>query len=297
MKQIKDNKDQLATSSLNERERKKPRMVGVRVDFTGKTDHFFCGRRCHYRVGDRVIVGTSGGFEIGDVSYNPIPIKDPNKKYPPVIRKTTEEDLRRDKKNQKLALMAHNFCREQIKRLGLDMKLLKTVYSYSGKKAIFYFTAAQRVDFRELVKVLVEKLGIRIELRHIGARDAAKLIGGLGPCGRMICCFSFMESFQPISLNLAKVQNLVINTQKLTGICGNLKCCLAHEYETYQELSKGMPQKGQRVRTPSGEGVITAVDVLKGVIFVTIDEAVHEFKKEDVIVLEDTEGDNNAQKE
>ncbi|MBE6761769.1 MAG: stage 0 sporulation protein [Ruminococcaceae bacterium] len=228
----------------------------------------------NFKDGDRVIVETSKGIECGIASGGNHNIPDnqivaPLKK---VIRLANESDLKRVAENEKKALEAFDYCEEQVAKLGLDMKLIDTEISFDSGKMLFYFTSDGRVDFRELVKILAANYKTRIELRQIGVRDEAKLLGGLGICGQPFCCSRFLDNFQPVSIKMAKEQGLSLNPVKISGSCGRLMCCLKYEQDAYEYLNSITPQPGSIVKTPDGEGIVHDVNLLTGMLLVKMGE-------------------------
>ncbi len=214
------------------------------------------------KVGDRVIVETEHGLAIATVKT---PVKTLNTKPPSnmqifrVLYLATKGDLEREKRQQKKEIEAFKYCRERIIAHNLPMKLVKAEYLYSGSKLLFYFSAEGRIDFRLLVRDLARHFRIRIEMRQIGIRDSSKLIGGLGPCGKELCCSSFLRNFNPVSIRMAKDQNLTLNPQKVSGTCGRLMCCLSYEQDIYQAIRELMPRLGKTVTTPDGKGKVKEV--------------------------------------
>ena len=180
-----------------------------------------------------------------------------------IVRQATDADLKQIQENRSKAKEAFNSCLKKIEERKLDMKLVQAEYSFDRNKIIFYFTAAGRVDFRDLVKDLAKIFKARIELRETGVRDEAKLFGGFGPCGRQLCCATFLKDFEPVTIKMAKEEGLPLNPPKISGICGRLMCCLNYEYETYKLLSKGLPREGERIHTPQGKGKVISVNVFK----------------------------------
>lgn len=180
-----------------------------------------------------------------------------------VQRLATDEEIQRAHDNARQEKAAKKFCLECIQRLGLAMNLVDVEYQYDGSKVVFYFTADGRVDFRELVKELVRHFKTRVELRQIGVRNQARMVGGLGACGRELCCASFLRDFQPVSVKMAKEQNLSLNPTKISGSCGRLMCCLKYEYDTYKALRKDMPKMGKKIETPDGRGKVIRQNVLE----------------------------------
>ena len=202
-------------------------------------------------------------------------IGEPLKPLRKVVRIATEEDEEKQRANVENEKKAYSFCKEKIAEMELDMKLVSAEQIFTGKKIIFYFTADERVDFRELVKVLAAEFHTRIEMRQIGVRDETTMCGGIGVCGRELCCCTFMTEFAPVSIKMAKAQNLSLNPGKISGACGRLMCCLRNEADTYEELNKTVPKMGERVGTPEGaEGVVTGLDVIRQrvKVLITIDE-------------------------
>lgn len=212
-----------------------PEIVGVRFKSCGKIYDFEING-IEVNKGDLVVVESDLGLNVGNVVIDRHIIEEPERKLKKVIRKVTEEDLQQKQENKNLEIEARDICLERIMARGIPMKLVWTEVTLDRKRIIFYFTAEKRIDFRELVKDLAARFKTRIEMRQIGVRDEAKVIGSLGICGRELCCTKFLTSFEPISIKMAKKQELVLNTAKLSGICGRLMCCLGFEYvETYQE--------------------------------------------------------------
>ena len=189
-----------------------------------------------------------------------------------VVRKLSAQDLKQIKANKQEAKDAMKLCSRKIREYKLSMKLVDTEYSFDKKKIVFYFTSEGRVDFRELVKELAKIFKIRIEMRQIGVRDEARLFGGIGPCGQRLCCIRFLKSFEPVSMKMAKLQRLPLSSGKISGICGRLMCCLFYEYKNYKELSKGLPKEGQTIETVQGKGKVTAVNVLKRLVYVELED-------------------------
>ncbi len=262
-----------------------PRVIGVRFRRAGKT-YYFDPANHPVAVGDKVIVETARGLEMGVVitaekEVDESEVVQPLKK---VMRIATEADLRQAEENRRREGDAFEKCQVQINRHGLNMKLVGVEYTFDRSKIIFYFTSEERVDFRELVKDLASIFKTRIELRQIGVRDEAKLIGGYGPCGRPFCCASFLEEFQPVSIRMAKGQNLSLNPTKISGVCGRLMCCLRFELNTYEETREELFSVGETVVTPDGEGLVEKVNPGKKVVLVKLKEdgCVREFPLEEV---------------
>ncbi len=239
-------------------------VIGVRFKKAGKVYYF---DPCDFwpKPGQNVVVETARGIEFGEVVTSPRTVSDqqivaPLKK---VVRLATEEDEQRAALNAKREEDAFRICQEKVARHKLEMKLVSVEYTFDNSKIIFYFTANGRVDFRELVKDLASVFKMRIELRQIGVRDEAKMLGGLGSCGRPICCGAFLGDFQPVSIKMAKEQNLSLNPTKISGQCGRLMCCLKYEQDTYEQTLKRVPRVGKDIVTPDGVGVITEINAIR----------------------------------
>jgi len=246
-------------------------VIGVRFKKAGKVYYF---DPCDFwpKPGQNVIVETARGIEFGEVvtgarSVNDQQIVAPLKK---VVRIATEEDEQRAAFNAKREEEAFRICQEKVAKHKLEMKLVSVEYTFDNSKIIFYFTANGRVDFRELVKDLASVFKMRIELRQIGVRDEAKMLGGLGSCGRPICCGAFLGDFQPVSIKMAKEQNLSLNPTKISGQCGRLMCCLKYEQDTYEQTLKRVPRVGKDIVTPDGVGVITEINAIREKVKVRI---------------------------
>ena len=231
--------------------------VGIRFKTAGKVYDFDSGAFV-LQKGDHVIVETEQGLGYGTVVMPPRPFeKQPgDKPLKKVFRMATEKDFNQRQQNIADEKVAHTFCLDCIRKLDLKMNLFSVEKSFDGNKYIFFFTAEGRVDFRQLVKMLVKELGVRIEMRQVGIRNQAKMCGGIGRCGRQLCCATFLNKFDPVSIRMAKEQNLSLNPTKISGQCGRLMCCLNYEFETYQQLKKDLPRLGKIVSTPSGEGKV-----------------------------------------
>lgn len=257
-------------------------IIGVRFKKVGKVYYFDpCGNQV--RIGDHVIVETARGVEYGEVSIanRTVPEGDVIKPLKKVIRVATAADQKVVESNQHRAEEAFRICEKKIAEHHLDMKLVTVEYTFDLSKVLFYFTADGRVDFRELVKDLASVFRTRIELRQIGVRDEAKMLGGLGICGRPLCCSSFLDDFQPVSINMAKEQNLSLNPTKISGTCGRLMCCLKYENDVYEELGKVTPRPDSLVETPEGPGTVLDSSLLRGTCLVRLDgdpDEVHRFR-------------------
>jgi cell fate regulator YaaT (PSP1 superfamily) len=233
---------------------------------------FFDGRDIYLAKGDKVVVETKRGLTLGQVVQPTRRQFVANSNLPRVIRKMSQGDVRQRDRNRDKEDAAFRLCRDRIERLRLAMKLVEVEYLHGGNKAVFYFSADGRVDFRELVRDLAQRLHTRIEMRQIGVRDVSRKIGGVGICGCQLCCNLYLRDFKPISIRMAKDQNLVLNPQKVSGVCGRLLCCLTYENDVYRAASKGMPKIGRRVSTPDGDGRIRDRDVLKRIVRVQLND-------------------------
>ena len=231
----------------------------------GQKIYFFSPNGLTFKAGDHVIIDTARGSEFGIVAAgnHNIPDRDVVAPLRPVIRKATANDERIIAENLETEKKAYAVCQEKIAEYGLDMQLVSAECSFDGSKILFFFTADERVDFRELVKNLASHFHTRIELRQIGVRDKAKMVGGLGICGRPFCCASFLDDFQPVSIKMAKTQNLSLNPTKISGTCGRLMCCLKYEQDAYEDLLRTAPKMDSFVDTPEGRGTIIDVDLLR----------------------------------
>ena len=256
-------------------------VVGIRFKSVGKI-YYFDGDGKQYSQGEHVIVETSRGIEYGSVVLPAKKITDdeivsPLKK---VIRKATAEDDAQVEANKAKEKEAFDICAQKIKDHSLEMKLVDVEYTFDNSKVLFYFTADGRIDFRELVRDLASVFRTRIELRQIGVRDEAKMIGGLGICGRPFCCNLYLGEFAPVSIKMAKEQNLSLNPSKISGTCGRLMCCLKNEQAAYEDIIHKTPSVGSLVKTPDGKGTVTAVSLLKELVTVTVDNEGEKFVKE-----------------
>lgn len=261
-----------------------PVVVGVRFKDRGKMYYFDPGD-LQLQPGDHVLVETVRGTEMGSVLTGSKEVPEEKLMSPlrRVIRAATPEDLVVDQGNRKKAGEAMDIVRQKIAAHGLEMHLVDAEYTFDASRVVLYFTADGRVDFRELVKDLASSLRTRVELRQIGVRDQAKMTGGIGLCGRPLCCASFLSDFLPVSIKMAKDQNLSLNPTKISGSCGRLLCCLRFECEHYEDARSLMPQAGTRVVTPEGEGKVASLNPLKGVISVEVEDGkILEFPAEEV---------------
>lgn len=249
------------------------KVVGVRFRNVGKI-YYFNPKNYKVKPGDHVIVETARGVEYGKVVLAPKDVVDDQVVHPlkEVLRVATKDDDEREKYNRERERDAFKICQKKIREHGLEMKLIDAEYTFDNNKVLFYFTADGRIDFRELVKDLAAVFRTRIELRQIGVRDETKMMGGIGICGRPLCCHSYMADFVPVSIKMAKEQNLSLNPTKISGVCGRLMCCLKYEQDTYEYLNSRMPSVGEKVKTPEGIiGEVKSVSVLRQLVRVVID--------------------------
>lgn len=249
------------------------KVIGVRFRPAGKV-YFFAPGKCEIQKGDKVIVETARGVEFGSVVTGVQEVAGDKITQPlkPVIRVATKEDKAKEIKNREKEKEAFEICLEKIRKHGLEMKLIDAEYTFDNNKVLFYFTADGRIDFRELVKDLASVFRTRIELRQIGVRDETKIRGGLGICGRELCCHTYLTEFAPVSIKMAKEQNLSLNPTKISGVCGRLMCCLTNEEETYEELNSKLPSVGDFVTTPEKlRGTVQSVNVLRQTVKVVVD--------------------------
>jgi len=224
------------------------------------------------KVGDYVILEAERGLDYGQINSEPIRQEQPSEGMRPIVRLATADDLKKIEDNRKKAQDAYVTCLEKIGAHKLKMKLVNCEYSFDASKILFYFTADGRVDFRELVKDLAKIFKARIEMRQIGVRDEAKLFGGFGPCGRELCCSRFLKDFEPVTIKMAKEQNLPLNPPKISGLCGRLMCCLSYEHDCYCQLGKALPKEGEKIDTPYGKGKVLSVNVLRHSVFAEVEE-------------------------
>lgn len=266
-------------------------IIGVRFKNVGKVYYFSPGE-LNIDAGSKVIVETARGVECGDVVFGNKEVPDEEIVAPlkTVIRIATEDDFKQIERNRLREKDALAICEEKIMKLGLKMSLVDVECTFDNSKLLFYFTAESRVDFRELVKELASVFRTRIELRQIGVRDEAKMMGGLGICGRQFCCSSFLGDFQPVSIKMAKEQSLSLNPTKISGTCGRLMCCLKYEQDGYEELLRITPKYGAIVDTPSGKGTVTDVNLISGKMHVRLEESGGDavFTRDQVKLLKDS---------
>lgn len=249
------------------------KVIGVRFRTAGKI-YYFGPKDIEFRRADHVIVETARGVEYGTVVLPNMEVDDSRISQPlkNVIRKATADDDEREKRNREKEKDAYKVCQEKILKHGLEMKLINAEYTFDNNKVLFYFTADGRVDFRELVKDLAGVFRTRIELRQVGVRDETKILGGMGICGRPLCCHTYLSDFAPVSIKMAKEQSLSLNPTKISGICGRLMCCLQNEAEVYEELNRKLPRTGDKVTTPDGlTGEVRETSVLKQIVKVVVE--------------------------
>jgi cell fate regulator YaaT (PSP1 superfamily) len=261
-------------------------VVGIRFKRAGRV-YYFDPADNELQVNDQVVAKTARGLELGCVVIAPKQVLDSEVSGPlkSVVRKATDEDFRRTQELEGKSRQALIKCGELIKELKLSMKLLSAEYDLSGRRLTFFFSAEDRVDFRELVKELTSHFKVRVELRQVGTRDEAKLMGGFGRCGRPLCCMSFLSEFNPVSIRMAKEQNLPLNPMKISGICGRLMCCLGYESELYHMMKGKLPKDGQQVSTPMGKARVIGSNPLKESVLVELESgATVEFPLDEITV-------------
>ena len=266
-------------------------IIGVRFKSVGKV-YYFDPQDKNVKQGDKVIVETARGVECGEVVVVDRQIDETkfNNPIKPIIRLATDDDLKRIERNRAKEKDAFKICETKIAAHKLNMNLIDVECTFDNNKLLFYFTAENRVDFRELVKDLASVFRTRIELRQIGVRDEAKMLGGLGVCGQPFCCSRFLGEFQPVSIKMAKEQGLSLNPTKISGTCGRLMCCLKYEQDAYEDLLKTTPKQGAIVKTTSGRGVVEEVNLITGKLRVKLDnnDNIVTFDKKEVEVIRDS---------
>jgi len=250
-------------------------IVGIRFKKAGKV-YYFDPAGIDLEVNDPVVVKTTRGLELGHVVIAPrqVLVNEVTTPLKPVVRKAEPEDIKRAQELEEKEKEALIECGKLIAKLNLPMKLLSAEYNLDGNRLTFYFSAEERVDFRELVRELTNRFKVRVELRQVGPRDQAKLIGGFGRCGRPLCCMSFLREFVPVSIKMAKEQDLPLNPMKISGVCGRLLCCLVYESEQYRTMKEEMPKEGQRVSTAMGAATVVGNNPLKKTVLVELDTQV-----------------------
>lgn len=249
------------------------KVIGVRFRTAGKI-YYFGPKDIEFKRSEHVIVETARGVEFGTVVLPNMDVDDEKITQPlkNVIRKATNDDIEREKRNREKEKDAYKICQEKILKHGLEMKLINAEYTFDNNKVLFYFTADGRVDFRELVKDLASVFRTRIELRQVGVRDETKILGGMGICGRPLCCHTYLSDFAPVSIKMAKEQSLSLNPAKISGICGRLMCCLQNESQVYEELNRKLPRVGETVLDPDGlKGEVRDINVLKQTVKVVVE--------------------------
>lgn len=274
-------------------------VVGVKFRNSAKAYHFSPGDLHDLQVGEFVIVETARGREAGQIAFTEREVEESevHGMLKPVIRRATAADLTLMEKYRQQESQARRRCQELAKAQGLPMKVIRAEYNFDGSHLTFYFTAEGRVDFRELVKDLAAEFQTRIELRQVGVRDDVKLLGGYGRCGRPHCCATWLTDFEPISIRMAKQQDLPLSPMEISGACGRLLCCLAYENEFYEEAKRGMPKVGRKIHTPSGEGKVLSVNVFQRTVVVELPEEVQATFRLDELGLEtEPEADSDDEK-
>ncbi len=269
-------------------------VIGVRFRYAGKI-YYFDPVGIDLKQGEKVIVETARGIECGEVVNTVMEVHESEVVAPlkKVMRKATEEDIQQVETNIEKSKEAYDICLEKINKHQLDMKLIDVEYTFDNNKILFYFTADGRVDFRDLVKDLASVFRTRIELRQIGVRDEAKMMGGIGICGRPLCCNCHLTEFHPVSIKMAKEQNLSLNPTKISGTCGRLMCCLKYEQEAYEDLLKRVPKVDALVKTPHGNGTVIYVSLLEEKVKVKLDNDndpdLREYRACEVTLIKDVE--------
>lgn len=278
------------------------KLIGVQFQKNGKI-YYFDANGFDVKTGDYVIVDTARGHDLGEVAMGPRDIDEETWKNPlkKTIRIASEQDIQHGIDNREKEKEAFSICQKKIAEHKLEMKLVSVEYAFDNSKILFFFTANGRVDFRSLVKDLASIFKMRIELRQIGVRDEAKMLGGLGPCGRPICCGTFLDQFQPVSIKMAKEQNLSLNPTKISGVCGRLMCCLKYEQEHYELTRKKMPKVGREVITPDGTGPVSELNIVKETVFVRLmngdTSEIKEYPLEEITRLQDNHPHQDANRQ
>lgn len=273
-------------------------LVGVQFKRASRIYDFDAGTMIFVQ-GDKVVVETERGLGLGLVLKSPreVPDEEIPKDLKRVIRKANNSDIERHMKNCEREKRAMELCKRCIKERGLDMKLVNVDFFYDASKAVFHFVAAQRVDFRELVKDLAQALHTRIEMKQVGVRDETKLIGGIGCCGMALCCSTFLRDFTPVNVKMAKEQNLAMNPTKISGVCGRLMCCLGYEAAIYHEMGRETQRKGKRIQTTLGPGKIVDVNALKRLVMVELESGSTVNIEPEKIIRNNNEKAETAQEE
>jgi cell fate regulator YaaT (PSP1 superfamily) len=271
-----------------------PKIVAVSLQPIGHLYTYLSGG-LPLKRGDRVLVDSEAGTRIGTIVMEP---HEPAmtidlSSMRPVVRIAEERDFRAEEESLSRESHAERLCVSRIRERGLAMKLVKADFTYDGRKAIFYFTAETRVDFRDLVRDLANTLRVRVEMKQIGARDETKVTGGVGPCGRELCCSSFLRDFEAVTVKMAREQGLALNPSRLAGMCGRLKCCLRYEYATYLDLKRALPNSGKRVQSVKGNGKVLRQNILKQTVLIQLEEdgGVVEVTLQDLVEARKERGD------
>ena len=276
-------------------------IVGIQLQKNGKI-YYFDVNGLEIKPGDYVIADTARGMDLGEVVIGIREIEDESApaSLKKIIRIASPQDIQRSSENRAKEKEAYKICQKKIAEHQLDMKLVSVEYAFDSSKILFYFTANGRVDFRSLVKDLASVFKMRIELRQIGVRDEARMLGGLGACGRPICCGTFLDEFQPVSIKMAKEQNLSLNPTKISGVCGRLMCCLKYEQDHYEQTRKKMPRVGRDVSTPDGIGTVTELNIVKETVRVRIangdSSEIKEYPLDSITRLQDNGNGRKAEK-
>jgi len=273
------------------------KIVGIKFKHSGKV-YYFEPTAKFYKKGSGVIVETARGVEYGKVVIEPKEVPDEEIVQPlkPILRPASDEDEARVKRNEEKVPSALKIANEKIVARDLKMKLIDAEFTFDNTKVVFYFTAAGRIDFRELVRDLASAFHIRIELRQVGIRDETRILGGIAPCGRVCCCASCMPDFRKVTIKMAKTQGLSLNPTKISGTCGRLMCCLKYEQDAYEELLDKVPNVGALVDTPMGRGTVISSQLLKGIVSVKMtseDTVVNDFKVDDIVIIKNVKRTNS----
>ena len=264
------------------------KVVGVRFKKAGKK-YYFDPNNLSFEIGDLVVVETIRGLEIGEIMETEKVVDDQEltAQLKPIIRHANDEDIAKDQTNQTEVPQIMTLCKSYVEKHNLEMKLLDAEYTLDKSKLIIYFNAEGRIDFRELVKDLANEFRVRIELRQVGARDGAKFLGGIGPCGYLLCCNTFLGEFETVSIKMAKNQNLSLNPSNISGLCGKLLCCIRYEDDTYSEKRQGMPKLMSRVKTNDGSGKVISINLLERTVKVELSETVKYYHVDELVEIEE----------
>jgi cell fate regulator YaaT (PSP1 superfamily) len=262
-----NNNEELVHQGEGLRELESVRTVLVAVRGQNRSAHFNAGEHT-LKQGDEVVVQVEKGKAIGVVLEVPVTLHCRGCEDLLVLRKATPEEIEKDNENREMERKAFEFCTRTIQEWDIPMHLVRVEFLLDRSKATFYFTSEKRVDFRELVRMLAKEFSTRIEMRQIGIRDEARILGGLGPCGMAFCCSTFLKEFAPISVKMAKEQNVILNPTKISGGCGRLLCCLNYEYDQYREMFEGLPKIGKKVSLPEGTGKVRSIDIFNRTVII-----------------------------